>query len=74
MPLLGTTKWVEYEVTLQEGEELNTWYLLAPSSEEAAWSALELSTDRNAILKNITRTNEWQKVFPKQLAKVQGRT
>ena len=59
MPLLGTTKWVEYEVTLQEGEELNTWYLLAPSSEEAAWSALELSTDRHAILKNITRTDEW---------------
>jgi hypothetical protein len=38
MALLGTTKWNEYEVTLQEGEELNTWYLLAPSSEEAAWS------------------------------------
>lgn len=46
-------------VTLQEGEELNTMYLLAPSSEEAAWSALELSTDRHAILKNITRTDEW---------------
>ena len=59
MPLLGTTKWKEYRVTLQEGEELNTMYLLAPSSEEAAWSALELSTDRNAILKNITRTDEW---------------
>ena len=59
MPLLGTTKWVEYMVTLQEGEELNTMYLLAPNSEEAAWSALELSTDRNAILKNITRTDEW---------------
>lgn len=59
MPLLGTTKWKEYEVTLQEGEELNTMYLLAPSSEEAAWSALELSMDRNAILKNITRTDEW---------------
>lgn len=59
MPLLGTTKWVEYMVTLQEGEELNTMYLLAPNSEEAAWSALELSTDRHAILKNITRTDEW---------------
>ena len=59
MPLLGTTTWNEYMITLQEGEELNTMYLLAPNSEEAAWSALELSTDRNAILKNITRTDEW---------------
>ena len=59
MPLLGTAKLSEYEVTLQEGEELNTWYLLAPSSEEAAWSALELSMDRHAILKNVTRTDEW---------------
>jgi hypothetical protein len=59
MPLLGTTKWNEYMITLQEGEELNTMYLLAPNSEEAAWSALELSTNRNAILKNITRTDEW---------------
>ena len=59
MPLIGTAKLSEYEVTLQEGEELNTWYLLAPSSEEAAWSALELSMDRHAILKNVTRTDEW---------------
>jgi len=59
MPLLGTTKLSEYEVILQEGEELYTMYLLAPSSEEAAWSALELSTDRHAILKNVTRTDEW---------------
>ena len=59
MPLLGKRRLEEYEVTLQEGEELNTMYLLAPSSEDAAWSALELSMDRNAILKNVTRTDEW---------------
>ena len=59
MPLLGRAKFEEYAVTLQEGKELNTWYLLAPSSEEAAWSALELSMDRNAILKNVIRTDEW---------------
>lgn len=59
MPLLGRSKYEEYAVTLQEGEELNTIYLLAPSLEDAAWSALELSTDRNAILKNVIRTHEW---------------
>ena len=59
MPLLVTTKYEEYAVTLQEGKELNTMYLLAPSSEEAAWSALELSMDRNAHLINVTRTDEW---------------
>ena len=59
MALLGTAKLSEYEVLLQEGKELNTWYLLAPSSEDAAWSALELSMDRHAILKNVTRTDEW---------------
>lgn len=52
-------KFEEYAVTLQEGEELNTMYLLAPSLEDAAWSALELSMDRNAILKNVIRAHEW---------------
>lgn len=59
MPLLGTTKWKEYEVTLLEGKELNTWYLLAPNSQHAAWDALELSMDRKAILKDVRQTNEW---------------
>ena len=49
----------EYAITLLEGEELHTMYLLAPSLEDAAWSALELSKDRQAILKNVIRTHEW---------------
>lgn len=49
----------EYAITLLEGEELHTTYLLAPSLEDAAWSALELSRDRQAILKNVIRTHEW---------------
>tara|TARA_B100000902_G_C27246569_1_gene882956 strand:+ start:670 stop:849 length:180 start_codon:yes stop_codon:yes gene_type:complete len=59
MPLLGKSRFEEYAVTLQQGEDLITTYLLAPSLEEAAWSALELSKDRDAILKNVIRTDEW---------------
>ena len=59
VPLLGTTNWKEYEVTLLEGKELNKWYLLAANSQDAAFNALELSMDRQAILKDVRQTNEW---------------
>jgi hypothetical protein len=45
----------EYEVTLRSG----VWYLLAPNSEEAAWSSLELSRERNDQLLNVKQTDEW---------------
>jgi myo-inositol catabolism protein IolC len=45
----------EYEVTIRSG----VWYLLAPSSEQAAWTALELSKERNDQLLNVRRTDEW---------------
>jgi hypothetical protein len=45
----------EYEITLRSG----VWYLLAPSSEQAAWTALELSKERNDQLLNVRRTDEW---------------
>jgi hypothetical protein len=45
----------EYEVTLRSG----VWYLLAPDSESAAWSALELSRERNDQLLNVKQTDEW---------------
>jgi predicted MPP superfamily phosphohydrolase len=45
----------EYEVTLRSG----VWYLLAPDSEEAAWSSLELSRERNDQLLNVRQTDEW---------------
>jgi len=44
-----------YEVTLSSG----TRYLLAPDSETAAWSALELSHERNDKLLNVKQCDEW---------------
>ena len=44
-----------YEITLRSG----TRYILAPSSEEAAWSALELSQERNDTLINVRLKDEW---------------
>ena len=45
----------EYEITLSSG----VWYLLAPNSEQAAWTALELSRERNDQLINVKQSNEW---------------
>lgn len=45
----------EYEVTLSSGVR----YILAPNSEQAAWSALELSRERNDNLLNVRQTDEW---------------
>ena len=59
MPLLGRTKYQEYEVTLVDGEELWLEYVYAPDLEHAAWSALELSNNRNAHLKNVKLTDDW---------------
>ena len=46
----------EYNVTLSSGE---TTYILAANSEEAAWSALELSEDRDCKLIDVRLTDEW---------------
>ena len=45
----------EYEITLSSG----VWYLLAPDSEQAAWTALELSRKRKDKLLNVRRSDEW---------------
>ena len=45
----------EYEITLSSG----VWYLLAPDSEQAAWTALELSRERNEELLNVQQTEMW---------------
>jgi hypothetical protein len=45
----------EYEITLSSG----VWYLLAPNSEQAAWTALELSRERNDELLNVQQTEMW---------------
>ena len=43
-------------VTLTNGEEMN---LLAHNSMDAAYSALELSEDRNSKLLNVRLVDEW---------------
>lgn len=45
-----------YAVVLSSGE---TYYVLAATSEQAAWSALELSTDRTVQLTNVYLAHEW---------------
>ena len=45
----------EYEVTLSTG----TWFLLARSSMDAAYAALELSVERNSTLINLRQRDEW---------------
>ena len=46
----------EYEVKLSSGE---IFYLLALNSISAAYSALELSEDRNCKLIDVKLTDEW---------------
>ena len=46
----------EYIVTLSSDEPT---YILAANPEEAAWHALELSEDRDAVLIDVRLTDEW---------------
>lgn len=46
----------EFIVTLTNGEKM---YLLARNSMDAAYSALELSEDRNSKLLNVRLVDEW---------------
>ena len=60
MPLLGKTRYDDYEVLLEDSAgDLHTMYVVAPDSEHAAWSALELSKQRNCQLKNVRIIDEW---------------
>ncbi len=45
----------EFEVTLSSGKV----FLLAEDAEQAAWSALELSENREDTLLNVKQTDEW---------------
>lgn len=53
---LRSHKIKEYIVTLSSGEPI---YILAANSIDAAYSALELSEDRNNKLINVRITDEW---------------
>lgn len=46
----------EYTVTLSSGESM---YILAANAMDAAYSALELSEDRQTKLLNVQQTDEW---------------
>ena len=50
-------KLYKYEVTLSHG---NPFFILATDSMHAAYSALELSTERNNKLINVRLTDEWK--------------
>ena len=55
---------IEYEVTMSSGE---VCYILAADLEDAAWQGLQLSTDRNTILKDVIPTYVKQKILPTQM-------
>lgn len=60
MPLLGRTKYDQYEVRYKDDvENVFIEYVLASNSERAAWQALELSDQRNCTLMDIRRSDEW---------------
>ena len=60
MALLGKTRYDDYEVLLEDrAGDLHTMYVVAPNKEQAAWSALELSTQRNCTLKDVRMCDEW---------------
>lgn len=60
MALLGHTRYDDYEVILQnEAGDLHTMYVVAPNKEQAAWSAMELSIQRNCTLKDVRMCDEW---------------
>ena len=59
LALLGQSKYIDYEITLQDGDDVFTEYVMATSSEQAAWSALELSTHRGCELINVRVCDAW---------------
>ncbi|MBQ44940.1 MAG: hypothetical protein CMK37_04675 [Porticoccaceae bacterium] len=60
MALLGKVRYDDYEVILEDNAgDLHTMYVVAPDSEHAAWSALELSTQQKCTLKNVKVCDEW---------------
>lgn len=59
MPLLGRSRYEDYEVLLRDGDDVFTEYVVASNSEQAAWSALELSTHRGCELINVRVCDAW---------------
>ena len=60
MPLLGRARYYDYQVILEDNAgDLHTMYVVSPNTEQAAWSALELSRQRNCKLKDVRICDEW---------------
>jgi len=60
MPLLGNSKYYEYKILLENNVgDVHESYVVARSAEHAAWSALELSKQRNCKLKDVRMMDEW---------------
>ena len=60
MPLLGRAKYNDYQVILEDNAgDLHTMYVVSTNSEQAAWSALELSTQHKCKLKDVRMMDEW---------------
>ena len=60
MALLSRTHYDEYEVTMVDDTgNVFIEYVLAPDVERAAWQAMELSTQRECVLKNVRMCDDW---------------
>jgi len=60
LALLGKVRYDDYEVILEDDAgDLHTMYVVAPDYEQAAWSAMELSTQQKCTLKNVRMCDEW---------------
>ena len=59
MPLLAKTRYDDYRVILDADGDYETFWVIAPDAEQAAWSALYLSKSRNSRLVNVIREDEW---------------
>ena len=60
MSLLGKVRYDEFEVRMMDDVgNVRIEYVLAPDVERAAWQAMELSSHREMILKDVRLCDEW---------------
>ena len=60
MALLGKVHYDEYEVHMIDNVgNMLIEYVLSPDLERAAWQAMELSNQRNCIIKDVRLCDEW---------------
>ena len=60
MALLRRRSLEEYEVQMiDDFENVVVDYVLARDAERAAWQAMELSSRRNLVLKDVRMCDEW---------------